>query len=136
MAASSAKLAGMNTRIVREDELAEVAAVAEGGSGRTRLTRERQRELIAQWQQSGLSRAEFCRQRELCYGSFGNWMKREQEEAARCTGALMEVRLTEDAVANAMTGVELIAPNGWRVCLNENFEDARLMRLLKVVSRC
>ena len=107
---------------------------------RRRLSWEQKLEVITRWEASGLSRMAFCRQEGLCYGNFLNWLRqRTARSAAQQQGAdgggLLEVRLG-DGVPEAGARMEVVAPNGWRVRLGDEFADGALRRVLHLVGQC
>jgi transposase-like protein len=107
---------------------------------RRRWNWERKLEAIARWEASGLSRMAFCRQEGLCYGNFLNWLRqRTARSAAELRGAggggLLEVRLG-DGMPEAAARMEVVAPNGWRVRLGDEFAEEALRRVLHVVGQC
>jgi transposase-like protein len=107
---------------------------------RSRRSREDKARLVERWCESGLSRAEFCRRQKICYGSFLGWIARwmEEEEAAQVP-EFVEVLAAAPKVIRGdgeSGGIELIAPNGWRVRLGGDFETRNLERIVEVLARC
>lgn len=107
---------------------------------RQRWTWEQKLELIARWEASGLSRVAFCRQERLCYGNFLNWLRqRTGRSAAELRigdgGGLLEVRLS-DGVPEVRMRMEVVAPNGWRVRIEDEFAEGALRRVLSMLGQC
>jgi hypothetical protein len=107
---------------------------------RRRWSWEQKLEVITRWEASGLSRMAFCRQESLCYGNFLNWLRqRTARSAAELRiaggGGLLEVRLG-DGVPEGGARMEVVAPNGWRVRLGDEFAEGALRRVLNLVGQC
>lgn len=107
---------------------------------RRRWSWEQKLEVIARWEASELSRVAFCRQEGLGYGSFLGWLKRRKAgSAAELPGAggggLLEVRLGDGVMEN-QARMEVVAPNGWRVRLGDEFAGEALRRVLHLVGQC
>ena len=106
--------------------------------GRSRRSKEEKFEWVELWCESGLSRAEFCRREGIPYGSFVRWIAQwiEQEEAKP---EFVEVReATPEAGRNGEEtgGIELVAPNGWRVRMGSAVSKQELERVVEVLGRC
>ncbi len=101
---------------------------------RRRWSCEQKDELVERWCESGLSRAEFCRREGLCYGRFLAWVA----EASMAGGGpeFVEVLESEGAPGGGSDRLEVVAPNGWKVCLGEGFDSRAVERLLGIVARC
>jgi hypothetical protein len=103
------------------------------------------RRVMRQWQQSGLSAARFCRQRNLSLPSFYAWKRtlaQRDAEAAR----FVPVRIVPDQQIPTVTGeargipvgpasaaLEVVLGSGRRVCIGTAFDEATLRRLLAVL---
>ena len=107
------------------------------GRERRRRTREQKTKLVERWCESGLSRAEFCRQEGICYGSFLGWIAQWVEESAE---APEFVEVIEEPLAVRSPGedsaIEMVAPNGWRVRMRGGVEIQNVERIVEVLSRC
>ena len=82
----------------------------------------------------------FCRQDGLCYGNFLNWLRQRTARSAAELGSaggggFLEVRLG-DGATEAGARMEVVAPNGWRVRLGDEFAGGVLRRVLHVVGQC
>ena len=92
--------------------------------------------MIEGWCESGLSQAEFCRREKLCYSRFLAWVEavRAREDAPE----FVEVLGTNERgpVAGGEPGLEITAPNGWRVRVESGCDADTLQRVLEVVGRC
>lgn len=93
---------------------------------------------MERWCESGLSRAEFCCREAICYGSFvrwiAQWMEREEEapEFVEVVEAVGDGSRSDEGSG----GIELVAPNGWRVRVRSSFESRDLERVVEVLGRC
>lgn len=109
---------------------------------RGRRSREEKATLVEHWCESGLSRAEFCRREGICYGSFLNWIARWMEEEEGAVQAPEFVEVLEaipdgrTGASSGSAGIELVAPNGWRVRVGGGFESRDLERIVEVLARC
>jgi transposase-like protein len=115
----------------------EQRVIFSGGEGgrRRRRSRAEKDELIERWCESGLRRAEFCRREGLCYSRFLAWVKEASEGEEG--GEFVEVVEEESqGVPERGRGLEVVAPNGWRICLGADFDVAAAQRLLEMVGRC
>jgi hypothetical protein len=111
--------------------------------------------LIAAWEQSGLTQAEFCRRRGLKVVSFAWWKRklggagaRSQEPGRRrsasggkgARASFVEVGLSSRVLAagsgNALpsAGYEIVLPNGPLIRLPVDFDPDQVSRLLGAVA--
>lgn len=74
-----------------------------------RYTREQMRSTINEWQDSGLSKKAFCREREINYATFHYWYKRMETPPSR---GFAEVHIGTERHCG---GCELIFPSGARM---------------------
>jgi transposase-like protein len=94
------------------------------------------RDLVAEQEQSGLSVAAFCRDRELAQSQLTYW-KRRVREAAKA--AFVEVQLAEPRVqarALGSTTIEVRLKNGRSLMVAARFDARHLRALLAVVESC
>jgi hypothetical protein len=97
-------------------------------------------EVIARWEASGLSRLAFCQREGLGYGNFLAWLRQRtagtgvQPQGAG-GGGLLEVRLG-NGPPEVGARMEVVAPNGWRVRLGDEFAEETLRRVLQLVGQC
>ncbi len=93
--------------------------------------------MVERWCESGLSRAGFCRREGICYGSFLAWIAQwveETEEAPEFVEVIEEASAARSRAEDS--GLELVAPNGWRVRVGTAFESRDLARVVEVLARC
>ena len=94
------------------------------------------RDLVAEQEQSGLSVAAFCRDRELAQSQLTYW-KRRVREAAKA--AFVEVQLAEPRVqarALGSTTIEVRLKNGRSLMVAARFDARHLRALLAVAESC
>jgi transposase-like protein len=94
------------------------------------------RDLVAEQEQSGLSVAAFCRDRELAQSQLTYW-KRRVREAAKAS--FVEVQLAEPRVqarALGSTTIEVRLKNGRSLMVAARFDARHLRALLAVVESC
>lgn len=129
----------------RHEEQRKLAAGKGINKGTTRRHRRtwdqaQKRQLVGQWQQSGVSRREFCRLSGLCYSAFLRWSR---EAPVDGNNRFVEVKFEKEArnisglkMETAFDLAELVAPNGWRVRLPQNFDAGQMREVLKILDRC
>jgi hypothetical protein len=94
------------------------------------------RDLVAEQEQSGLSVAAFCRDRELAQSQLTYW-KRRVREAVKAP--FVEVQLAEPRVqarALGSTVIEVRLKNGRSLMVAARFDARHLRALLAVVESC
>jgi hypothetical protein len=89
----------------------------------------RWRDLLAQWQASGLSGAGFCRENDLSYYQFKYWLKRIRSLEAGESGLFARV-------STPAGGIHLVLPGGLRLELEPDFDEATLQRFLRAAGSC
>ena len=91
------------------------------------------RGIIAKWETSGQTQAEFCRERDLSLPSFGWWKwelaRRDRENSQP---KLLPVRVigTVEPQERETDQLEVVLRQGYRVCVPENFSADALRRLI------
>jgi transposase-like protein len=130
----------MHTTTESNDDPRQLNAEGATTRRRRRWSWEQKLEVIARWEASGLSRVAFCRQEGLGYGNFLAWLRqRTAGSGAQPRGAggvgFLEVRLADGATAREAR-MEVVAPNGWRVRLGDEFAEGALRRVLHLVGQC
>ena len=86
-------------------------------------------EVIAAWQQSGISQKQYCEEQGIRYHVFHYWFRkyREQNQPSPCSG-FIPLEVLEQA--SSFTGIELIIPNGYRILFNQPVSAAFLKQLI------
>ena len=93
------------------------------------------RQLVEQWQQSGKTRTQFCREHEICYTLFLGWIR----DAAVGRGGFIEVNMRDSGKTSPRTPcdpVEIVSPNGWRIRLPREVDLSQPAPILNLVARC
>jgi hypothetical protein len=90
-----------------------------------RYTQEEMKAVISEWQNSGQSKKEFCRDRKIVYQTFHYWFKRLS--GARSSG-FSEVKIP---VSNQIGSFELIFPSGARMTFQGEPSASWLRDLIK-----
>lgn len=85
------------------------------------------RELLEQRLSSGLSRAAFCRDRNLSLDKMRYWEKRIRELDGEDTEGFAQV-------TTPGSGIRLVLPGGLRVEVDPCFDEATMQRFLKVAA--
>jgi len=107
------------------------------------ISRDRQTGHHRRWQahvnalaQSGLSRAEYCRQHGLSYHALTYWQRKLSRRRSNTT-TLVPVSLEATAVRNAVqagqTDLQIILPGKMSISVGDNFSPTTLSRLLTVL---
>ena len=104
---------------------------------RVRRSRAEIAELVASYRQSGQRQREFCQQRCIGLSTLQNYLRRERRNGQQKQRRLLEVEVVAKSskAARETQGLELIAPNGYRIAMSSGFEAQALLRLLEVVQR-
>lgn len=85
------------------------------------------RELMEQRRSSGLSRAAFCRDRDLSIYKMRYWEKRIRELDGEDTEGFAQV-------TTPGSGIHLVLPGGLRVEVDPGFDEATMQRFLKAAA--
>jgi hypothetical protein len=103
---------------------------------RRRRSRYEVEQLVADYESSGLSRSEFCRERGLALSTLGRYKRRrEQHEPAR-SNPLLAVELSsrpEASVAAAGSALAVVLRRGRRIEVGRGFDAGALEQLVRVL---
>jgi hypothetical protein len=83
--------------------------------------------------QSGLSRAEYCRQHNLSYHAMIYWQKK-LSRTVRGTTTLVPITIGGNRHSRHQTEMKINLPGGWSVELGDNFSPKALSSLLTILS--
>jgi transposase-like protein len=98
---------------------------------RRRRSREEADRLVSEYEQSGLTRMQFCIQHGISKATLDNYRKRKAVSPRRASMAIVPVELTDGAPSNgASLWLELV--NGRRIEVGHGFDAATLERLIAV----
>ena len=92
---------------------------------------------IIDWQQSGLSQAEYTRRHDLTIKSFSYYKRRygqTDESVQPSTPAMVPVVLKDNEHEPSQSGIRLVTPQGFRLELTSDFDQMTLRRLLAVLA--
>lgn len=100
--------------------------------------------LVHEQEQSGLTQAAFCRQRQINPGTFAWWRRRLRSGAGaepsrsvrsgRGTSRTDPVRFMEvEVVGSASKRYEIVLPGGRVLCVPGDFDPAHVARLIEAV---
>jgi hypothetical protein len=112
-------------------------------AGSVEVAQQRQRELVEQWRDSGLSQSEFCRRHGLVKSSFNRWKTRLLAEELSSAGSVsmasgtpegfVAVRLLTGMAQPLGPGFEVTLRCGRKVRLEPGFDGEGLKRLVLVL---
>lgn len=92
-----------------------------------RRSSEEIQQLVEQFQASGLSQMEYCRQSGVVLSTLGRYLRRTNNPEQRLVQVKVETSPEPD------TGFVLMLGNGRRIASGWEFGDAELARLIRVV---
>ena len=95
---------------------------------------------VGAFQQSGLTRAEYCRQHKLSYHTLAYWQRKLSASQAADNGITLvpvpfKAIINQHSVEPAQTALKIILPDRIAVEVGENFSSATLIRILSVLER-
>ena len=95
-------------------------------------------QLVAEYEASGLSRIEFCRQRGLCLSTLTRYLKRRESQGEGAGLNLIAVELCGAGAAatkGADSGLALSLAGGRRIEVARGFDASTLVQLLVLLER-
>ena len=103
---------------------------------RRRISREEAKQLVGEYEASGLARQAFCAGRGLSVAALDKYRRRYGQGAARNEGRLVAVEVMPGASANRLGSVLYVElANGRRIEVGSGFDAATLKRLLGVLEQ-
>ena len=103
---------------------------------RRRRSRQEVEQVVAEYESSGLSQIEFCRERGLALSTLGRYRSRQQRQASVGNNALLAVEVSGRALAPmAATGSALavVLRSGRRIEVGRGFDTGALEQLVRVL---
>ena len=103
---------------------------------RRRRSRQEVEQVVAEYESSGLSRVEFCRERGVALSTLGRYRSRQQRQASAGSNALLAVEVCGRATAPiAATGSALavVLRSGRRIEVGRGFDTGALEQLVRVL---
>jgi len=100
-----------------------------------RRSRQEVEEVVAEYESSGLSRIEFCRERGLALSTLGRYRRRERQAPAG-SGALLAVEVSGRAAAPLGTtgsALAVVLRGGRRIEVGRGFDTGALEQLVRVL---
>src|ERR1039457_4083269 len=101
-----------------------------------RRSRHEVEQVVAEFESSGLSRIEFCRQRGLALSTLGRYRKRRARQAPAVSSALLAVQVSGRTPAPlGATGSALVVVlrGGRRIEVGRGFDTGALEQLVRVL---
>jgi hypothetical protein len=101
-----------------------------------RRSRQEVEQVVAEYESSGLSRIEFCRQRGLALSTLGRYRKQRERQAPTGSSALLAVEVSGRAARPfAATGSALVVllRGGHRIEVGRGFDTGALEQLVRVL---
>ena len=93
-------------------------------------------QVVAEYESSGLSRIEFCRERGVALSTLGRYRSRQGREAAAGSNVLLAVEVSSRAgvpIATAGSGLAVILRSGRRIEVGRGFDTCALEQLVRVL---
>jgi transposase-like protein len=103
---------------------------------RRRRSRQEVEQVVAEYESSGLSRIEFCRERGVALSTLGRYRSRQERPAAAGSNALLAVEVSSRAPAPiGATGnaLAVVLRSGRRIEVGHGFDTGELERLVRVL---
>jgi hypothetical protein len=110
----------------------------QGGTEKRRRTAFEIEQIVREFENSGLNRSQFCRQRGLSFGVLNRGLRRRQagDCGAGSGDGLITVELaskTRDAEPDGSCGLAVVLEKGRRIAVSTGFDAATLQRLVHVL---
>src|ERR1035437_9490485 len=103
---------------------------------RRRRNRAEVEQLVAEYETSGMSRSEFCRERGLALSTLGRYRRRRDRGESACANPLLAVELSgrpQVSVATAGSALAVVLRGGRRIEVGHGFDAGALEQLVRVL---
>ena len=102
---------------------------------RRRRSRQEVEQVVAEYESSGLSRIEFCRERGVALSTLGRYRSRQQRQAAAGSNALLAVEVCGRAPAPiaATSALAVVLRSGRRIEVGRGFDTGVLEQLVRAL---
>ena len=103
---------------------------------RRRRSRQEVEQVVAEYESSGLSRIEFCRERGLALSTLGRYRRRRERQAPAGSNALLAVEVSGGApapVAATGSALAVVLRGGRRIEVERGFDTGALEQLVRVL---
>src|ERR1019366_7887200 len=100
-----------------------------------RRRRQEVEQVVAEYESSGLSRIEFCRERGVALSTLGRYRSRQQRQAAAGSNALLAVEVCGRALAPiaATSALAVVLRSGRRIEVGCGFDTGVLEQLVRAL---
>jgi transposase-like protein len=105
---------------------------------RRRRNRQEVEQIVAEYESSGLSQDEFCRERGVALSTLGRYRTRQKRQAPAGSATLLAVEVSSRAPASFTTTCSALAVllrGGRRVEVGRGFDTGTLEQLVRVLER-
>jgi transposase-like protein len=105
-------------------------------AGRRRRNRQEVEQIVAEYESSGLSRIEFCRERGVGLSTLGRYRSRRERQAPSGRNALVAVEVSSRApapVAATGSALAVVLRGGRRIEVGCGFDTGALEQLVRVL---
>jgi hypothetical protein len=103
---------------------------------RRRRSRLEVEQLVAEYEASGMSRSDFCRERGLALSTLGRYRRGRERRAPACANPLLAVELSARSpasVAAASSALTVVLRGGRRIEVGRGFDAGALEQLVRVL---
>jgi transposase-like protein len=103
---------------------------------RRRRSRQEVEQVVAEYESSGLSRIEFCRERGVALSTLGRYRSRQQRQLSAGNNALLAVEVCGRApapVAASGSALAVVLRSGRRIEVGRGFDTCVLEQLVRVL---
>ena len=103
---------------------------------RRRRSRQEVEQVVAEYESSGLSRIEFCRERGVALSTLGRYRSRQERQKAAGSNTLLAVELSgrpPASVAAAGSPLTVVLRSGRRIEVGRGFDTGALEQLMRVL---
>ena len=99
-----------------------------------RLSQAERQELSAEWEVSGLTQTEFCKQKGISFNSFAYWRNTVLPKESKAQASFLPVAITAPITKQQPpTGVMLRLPNGISLQISVNTDKAFLQTVFNLL---
>ena len=103
---------------------------------RRRRSRQEVEQVVAEYESSGLSRIEFCRERGVALSTLGRYRSRQQRQTSADSNALLAVEVCGRApvpMAASGSALAVVLRSGRRIEVGRGFDTGVLEQLVRVL---
>jgi len=103
---------------------------------RRRRSRQEVEQVVAEYESSGLSRIDFCRERGVALSTLGRYRSRQQQQAPAGSNALLAVEVCGRApalMAASGSALAVVLRSGRRIEVGGGFDTGVLEQLVRVL---